>query len=547
MKSNRISLFPAETRPKTFPGAAARAAAGLVLAAALAGAAAAAGCASSSLRARAARPVEAAAPTLIPRPALLEPGEGRWSPGPAAAVAALPASEGAATDPALLAEAEALAAFLRSATGLPFPLAVGAPRAGAVVLRLAPARTDLGDEGYELSVRADGAEIAARTAAGVFYGGRTLRSLFPAAIESGGSLDARWDLPVLRIVDVPRFRWRGAMLDVARSFFTVEEVERYMEVLARYKMNRLHLHLSDDQGFRLDFASFPRLASVGGSGAVAGGRSGFYSRDDWKRLEASAAALHIVLVPEIDMPGHVNAIALAYPELNGAATPAAPYDGIEVGFSSLDLESPAVDAFVRDLFAELAAITSGPWIHVGGDEPGDCSDEAYAAFVSRAKDAVRAAGKIPVGWADVARGRVEPGDLVQHWNPRDWRSAPSGAAAGARVIMSPADRAYLDMKYDPSTRLGLDWAGCIDLRRAYSWDPADLMGGVGEDAVEGVEAPLWSETLRSTADLEFMAFPRALAIAELAWSPPGGDRKDFERRAEAALARLEAGGIGFGR
>ena len=332
-----------------------------------------------------------------------------------------------------------------------------------------------------------------------------------------------------KAASAPRFEWRGVMLDVARHFFGVDEVKRFIELIAPYRLNRLHLHLADDQGWRIEIKSWPRLAEIGGRTAVGSGTGGFYTQADFAELVSYAAARSIMVVPEIEMPGHVNAGLVAYPELAPKDYVATPYTGTDVGFSSLDVASERTYEFVDDVVREVAALTPGAWFHIGCDETTATDPDGFVRFVERVSEIVRRHGKQPIGWEEIARARLAPGSIVQHW--KDPALAAAAVAQGARIIMSPASKTYLDMKYDPSTELGLEWAGHISLRDAYDWDPATLVPGVSEGDVLGVEAALWSETLETFDDVEFMAFPRLAALAEVG-ATPQSDRnwEDFRSR-----------------
>jgi hexosaminidase len=311
-----------------------------------------------------------------------------------------------------------------------------------------------------------------------------------------------------------RFEWRGVMLDVARHFFAPGDVKRFIDAIEPLQLNRLHLHLTDDQGWRLEIESWPKLAEIGGRTAVGGGAGGFYTQAEYRDLVAYAAARGITIVPEIDLPGHVNAALVAYPELAPAGVEAKPYTGIDVGFSSLDAANELTYRFIDDVLREVAALTPGGYIHIGGDEAAATQPAEYAAIVTRALELVRLHGKQPVGWEEIAKVPLPRGTVVQHWQDGDL--AREAVRQGARVIMSPATRTYLDMKLDATTRLGLEWAGYVSVRDASRWDPATLIDGVGEEDVLGVEACLWSETLQTYEDIEEMAFPRLVGVAGVA-------------------------------
>ncbi|MFJ8833784.1 beta-N-acetylhexosaminidase [Micromonospora aurantiaca] len=472
--------------------------------------------------------------------------------------------------------AEQLAGWLRPATGFPLPVADTA-EGGPLTLTLSAAastgaggsdgsggsgRSDgsggsdgsgmsgearLGDEGYRLDVTAGGVRITAATPAGLFHGAQTLRQLLPAPIENPAVVAARWAIPGGTIVDRPRFPYRGAMLDVARHFFPVVDVLRVIDHLARYKLNHLHLHLTDDQGWRIAVDSWPRLAEVGGTTAVGGGPGGWYTRDDYRRIVAYAARRHVTVVPEIDLPGHTNAALVAYPELAPGKVAPPPYTGTEVGFSFVDPADERTYAFVADVVGEVAALTPGPWLHLGGDEAFKVPADSYRAFVARAQRLVAATGKTVVGWHQLAPAEHVDGRVLQWWGTNgDDPETADAVRRGARLILSPGNHAYLDMKYAPDTPIGHDWAGLIDVRRAYEWDPATHVRGVPAEAVLGVEAPLWTESVTTLAEVEFMLFPRLPAVAELGWSPrETHDWSRFRSRLAGHGPRWSTAGITF--
>jgi hexosaminidase len=327
-------------------------------------------------------------------------------------------------------------------------------------------------------------------------------------------------VPAGRIVDTPRFAHRGAMLDVARHFFSVAEVKRYIDLIAQYKINRLHLHLADDQGWRIEIPGWPRLTSYGGSTEVGGGPGGYYTRRQYAQIVEYAARRFITIIPEIDMPGHTNAALASYAELNcdGIAPPL--YTGTEVGFSSLCVGKEITYTFLDDVLRELARITPGEYLHIGGDEAHATTDPDYLTFMGRVLPLVAKYGKKVSGWHEFVKATPPVSAIPQFWGV--WDDDPSMVAAAARgnkILLSPANKVYLDMKYDKNTPLGLDWAGYIEVADAYGWDPGRYLRGVEERSIRGVEAPLWSETLEDIRDIEFMAFPRLPAVAELGWSP----------------------------
>jgi hexosaminidase len=395
------------------------------------------------------------------------------------------------------------------------------------------------DESYELDISAGAVLLRAPAPAGLFAGVQTLRQL----------LDEDGTLPGGRIKDHPRYAYRGVMLDVARHFFTVDEVKAYIDQVVAFKINHLHLHLSDDQGWRIEIPGWPRLTEVSGQSGtgVDGAGPGFYTRDHYTDLVTYAAERFVTIVPEIDMPGHVNAAQFAYPELTADGQPVPQRTDTEVGYSSLVADSETTYAFVEDVIREVAALTPGPFLHIGGDEAQATTPEDYRTFMTRVLPLVGKYGKRAIGWHEMATVDLPDTAVPQFWRTEAADEGTARAvAAGSQVIMSPADRTYLDMKYTPDFPLGLDWAGTVELDRAYDWDPADRLPGVPEHSVLGVEAALWSETLRSLADVQTMTFPRLPAIAEIGWSPRSvRDWESFRRRIAAYGPRWRAEGVAF--
>ena len=453
-----------------------------------------------------------AAPQLVPFPASMTMGTG--APFSVERTTSIYVDGAAPT-----AIAEMLAANIRKSTEFPLALAsaaAGAPR-GAIILRLAPDRASLGEEGYELNVSSDSVRLVASQPAGLFRGIQTIRQLLPPEVESDMGVDrAQWPIPALNIVDRPRYAHRGAMIDVARHFFTVDEVQQFIDILALYKLNVLHVHLSDDQGWRIAINSRPKLTAMGSLTQVGGGRGGFFSQQDYQDIVNYAAARYILVIPEIDMPSHINAALIGYPELACSNRPTAPYSGTDVGWSSLCVDKEETYAFIDDVVREISGLTPGPYFHIGGDEVQTLTHEQYVRFVERVQGIVTKYGKKMIGWEEISKARLLPTTVAQQWKSD---SAASAVAQGNKLIMSPSSRIYLDMQYTPATELGLHWAAYVEVRDAYDWDPALYMKGVTDREILGVEAPFWSETLRNITALEYLAIPRLPAVAEVGWTP----------------------------
>jgi hexosaminidase len=436
---------------------------------------------------------------------------------------------------------------LRPSTGYKLPVVTRRGGGDGIRLELGAEDPGLGAEGYRLRVTRDAVVISARRPAGLFHGVQTLRQLLPATMENTSRQPGPWPVAGGTITDVPRYAYRGAMLDVSRHFFTVDQVKRYMDQLALYKINKLHLHLSDDQGWRIAIDSWPRLATYGGSTEVGGGPGGYYTKDDYREIMRHAADRHMEVVPEIDMPGHTNAALASYAELNCTGVVPPRYTGTRVGFSSLCVPKEVTYDFVNDVIREIAELTPGRYLHIGGDEALSTSRADYAAFMDRVQPIVEKHGKTVIGWHQITETRPTGRTIAQYWGMSgDERSVVDAAKAGTRMILSPANHAYLDMKYTKDTPLGLTWAGFVDVRQSYAWDPGRYLNGAPPSAVLGVEAPLWSETISTSDDIEFLAFPRVAGIAELGWSPAGAhDWQSYAVRLAAQGPRWETLGIDF--
>jgi hexosaminidase len=426
-----------------------------------------------------------------------------------------------------------LAGYIREATGKEFPVEDNAGQAEHGIHLVLESETSLGDEGYDLSITTDSVQLSASCPAGLFYGAQTLRQLLPTNPSSTVSL------PGLSIRDRPRFEWRGVMLDVARHFFSVDDVKRYIDLTSHYKLNRLHLHLSDDQGWRIEIKSWPRLTEVGGSTQVGGTGGGYYTQEQYKEIVEFARNRYVTLVPEIDTPGHTNAALASYAELNSTEEAPALYTETQVGFSTLWINSEITYKFLGNVIRELAALTPAPYIHIGGDEAHSTPAADYKEFI---QGIVVSHGKTAIGWNEIGNAELSPGTIVQQWKGAGYQHAKQ---QGAKIILSPATKVYLDMKYDASTPLGLDWAGLVSVKDSYDWEPGSFMEGLEESDLLGLEAPLWTETVQTMKDIEFMTFPRLLGVAELAWSPKGQRWEEYRQRLAAHGERMEAMGINF--
>ncbi len=377
--------------------------------------------------------------------------------------------------------------------------------------------TILGDEAYTLKITEKRVVLEANQPAGLFRGVQTIRQLLPAKIELDSVQKGPWELASGIIKDAPNYQYRGAMLDVARHFFGVEDVKRFIDLIAAYKMNVLHLHLTDDQGWRIEIKSWPNLTTHGGSTQVGGEKGGFYTQNQYSEIVNYAQERFITVIPEIDMPGHTNAALASYACLNANNKVTELYTGTNVGFSTLDTDKEITYKFIDDVIGELAALTPGEYIHIGGDESNATKKKDYISFVNRVQKIVSSHKKKMIGWADVAAAELEENSLAQFWQTKP-DNAIKAVNQNVKIIMSPANRAYLDMQYDSICPLGLHWAGYVNVKKAYQWSIENFAEGISKENIVGIEAPLWGETIETMDDIEYLVFPRLPGYAELGWS-----------------------------
>jgi hexosaminidase len=539
--------------------------------------------AQASLPAQAAEP--AAKVSLIPAPAHLELADGApVELGPGTVVKVHPRDRAAAELGAVLgrtlstATANAVTVGQRSSD----------TERGATIRITTRGDASLGKEGYTLDSAGREVVVTAAGAEGLFRGLTTLRQLLPPEIEAGTVSEVDWAVPSVHIKDAPRYDYRGAMLDVGRRFYPVEDVKRFIDQMAMYKLNTLHMHLTEDQGWRLTVDARPELTAVGGntqSGFKPGtGGPWFYTKADYQEIVAYADEHFIDVLAEVDGPSHATAAKASIPEINCDGKAVAPYSGFDVGLPTICLAPERRDevrAYLKDVLTEAAQQSSSDIVHIGGDEVPATTQEQMDWYVKTASEIVTALGKRVMGWHQIGASPLAQNSIMQWWadagdqasigtpNERpDVHELRNALAQGAKVVTSPADRSYLDMKYDSSVPYGLSWAGYVDLERAYNWDPISVTSSTDgkvslatEDQIAGVEASLWADrAYRGSTSLptsleqfippavytDFMAFPRMPAIAEIGWSPAKGKSFDeFEGRVVEHALRWEAAGIGY--
>ena len=409
-----------------------------------------------------------------------------------------------------------------------------------IYLSLSATSHDLGTEGYEIKIDKKMITISATSQAGCFNGIQTLLQTVPIKAPAREKLH----IPTGEIRDFPEYAYRGAMLDVGRHFFSVDEVKQFIDYMAMYKLNALHIGLTNDQGWRIEIKSWPKLTEIGGSTEVGGGPGGFYTQEQYTELVKYAQDRNITIIPEIDMPGHTNAALASYAELNCDGKARELYTGIEVGFSTLCTDKEITYQFIDDVFRELAAITPGEYIHIGGDESHATPLEDYIPFVNRVQQIVLKHGKKVVGWDEIANAALVENSAVQFWD--NVKNTTMALEQGAKVVISPAKKAYLDMQYDSTSTYGLHWAGYIEVDTAYNWEPLEQVPGIKKDQIVGIEAALWTETVSNMDEVEYLIFPRLPGYAEISWAAPNTRNWDeYKIRLGKQNKRFDALGVDY--
>ena len=434
--------------------------------------------------------------------------------------------------------------MLKPATGFSLSLKTDSPPPAKGIWLGLTDDTQLGTEGYRLMVSKNLISLQANTPEGVFRGLQTVRQMLPPEIEANTIQQMKWIIPGGEIIDYPEYVFRSSMLDVSRHFFSVEDVKHYIDLLTAYKMNFFHIHLSDDQGWRIEIKSWPKLTEIGSKTQVGGGQGGFYTQEQYKDIVNYAAERYITVVPEIDMPGHTNAALASYPELNRDGKARELYTGIEVGFSTLCTDKEITYKFVDDVIREVAALTPGDYIHIGGDESHATKKNDYITFINKVQDIVISHGKVMIGWDEITHADLSDLAVAQYWSSAE--NAKRAVDKGVPLIISPAKKAYIDMKYDSLTTLGLKWAGYIEVQTGYDWDPVTLEEEISRENILGIEAPLWTENIASRSDFQYMVMPRLPGYAEIAWTTTGSRNWDeYKVRLAEHGKRFKIAGINY--
>lgn len=495
--------------------------------------------------------------TITPYPTHATVQDGRFTFTPQTAVVADPAAAGSA--------AFLRADFARAAGwNLPEAPVPGAPR---VEFRIDPALSQLGKEGYILQVSPTLVLAKAAAPNGAFYALQSLRQLLPVALDSATPTAADWSLPCVEIQDQPRFSWRGSHMDVGRHFMPKAFVLKYLDVMARYKLNTLHWHLTEDQGWRIEIKKYPRLTEVGAwrkqtmvghfegifEGLTYDGipHGGYYTQDEVREVVAYARERFINVVPEIEMPGHSQAAIAAYPELGntGKALEVAEVWGI---YEPIYNANESTLLFLQDVLTEVMALFPSEFIHIGGDEAPKKQwqespaaqarirelglkdeDELQSYFIRRMDQFLTAHGRRLIGWDEILEGGLAENATVMSW--RGEAGGIAAANAGHDVVMAPTQYTYFDnyqsMDYD-NEPLAIGGYVPLDVVYEYNPIPADIAPDKAHHVL-GTQGQLWTEYIKTPEHLEYMAFPRLIALAETAWTPM--DIKEYD----AFLARLK--------
>jgi hexosaminidase len=474
--------------------------------------------------------------------------------------------------------ANMLAHWLRPSTGYALKVQAGEDADNTISLKLDSTLTRLGKEGYLLDVTPQRVTIRAPGEAGVFYGIQTLRQLLPpAAFSARVKADGVWELPAVHIEDQPRFAWRGAMLDVCRHFMPKEFVLAFIDLLALHKLNTFHWHLTDDQGWRIEIKKYPRLTQIGAwrkesrlghEGKQPHGfdkqpHGGFYTQQEIRQVVEYARQRHITVVPEIEMPGHAQAAIAAYPELGVTGEPLEVWTRWGVNANIFNPNEKTI-LFMQDVLSEVIKLFPGTFVHVGGDEAikdqWKASPQVQARlkelglkdehelqsyFIGRMDKFLTSKGRRLIGWDEILEGGLAPGATVMSW--RGVKGGITAAKSGHDVVMAPTTHTYLDyyQSQDPGELPAI--GGHLPLETVYSFDPvpADLNADEARHVL-GAQAQIWTEYLPTPGHVEYMAFPRLIALSEVTWSPL--ERKnysDFLTRLGVHEQRLQLLNVNF--
>jgi hexosaminidase len=517
-------------------------------------------------------PGDATLIAIVPEPVSVIPKSGRFK---------LTTRTIIRTDQASIEVGRQLARYLEPATGFTFRVQTGgASGAGSITLRRDRTLGRLGAEGYRLDISTSSVVARAPEPAGLFYAVQTIRQLLPPEIfREAPVIDADWTLPAVTIEDYPRFAWRGGHLDTGRHFMPKEFVKKYIDLLALHKLNTFHWHLTEDQGWRLEIKQYPKLTQIGAwrKETLVGRRQadvaprfdgirhgGYYTRADALEIVAYAKARYVNVVPEIEMPGHAMAAIASYPELGVTGEP------VEVAtswgvFSDIFNAEPATVSFLQNVLTEVLQIFPGRYIHIGGDEAektkwkaspriqarikelGLADENDLQSWFVRQMDVFLARQKRRlIGWDEILEGGLAENAVVMSW--RGTKGGIAAARAGHDVVMAPTSHTYLDYyQSQDRDREPLAIGGFLPLETVYAFDPIpEELEPQYSRHVLGAQAQIWTEYMPDSKNVEYMAFPRLTALAEVVWTPRAQKNySDFIRRLRRHLPRLTVLDVNF--
>ncbi len=510
--------------------------------------------------------------SIIPWPQHLEPQDGMFTLNEnTLIILSDPAHE------ALRATAEFWADQVRVSSKLPLPIADAPADSGGTITFTLDETADTGPEGYRLNVSEEAVTLTATAPAGLFYGTQTLRQLMPVAVDRGGTVRGKdmtaWTIPAVTIEDAPRFGYRGILLDVARHFFPVSDIKKTLDLMALYKMNRFHWHLTEDQGWRIEIKKYPKLTEVGAyrkatlkghydnkPQAFDGQRyGGFYTQDEVREVVAYAQARHITIIPEIELPGHSLAALASYPELGCTE---GPFEVSGRWGVHEDIYCPKEETFtfLENVLTEVMALFPSEYIHIGGDEAPKTrwkesevaqavmqregladEHELQSYFIRRIERFLNAHGRKIIGWDEIMEGGLSPTATLMFWRTWNKEALALAAEQGNDLIMTPTQSLYLDYYQGNPATEPLAIGGMVTLEKVYAYEPVPERYSEEEARqVTGAQANVWTEYIKTQQKLEYMIFPRILALSEVVWSQKEARNWfSFKGRLPANLSRLD--------
>jgi len=444
------------------------------------------------------------------------------------------------TEKDLIEEGGKLRDFLTPATGFILPINKEISSGPVIELKLSEELSSLGQEGYQLNVSPNKILIEAYKPKGVFWGIQSLRQLFPSEILREARLDhVNWTIPCLKIVDKPRFKWRGLMIDYSRTFWDLGHTKKYIDVLSYYKMNKLHMHLTDDQGWRLEIDQYPALTEVASKFDTtyheSPERQGYYTKEDIQEIVRYAKARNVEIIPEIEMPGHSSEVFTAYPELscNGEKSSIHPFfEGPSIHKEIFCAGNEKTFDLLENVLYEVSELFPSEYIHIGGDEAPkemweNCpkcqhiidkyglknEEELQSWFIKRIEKFLKSQGKKMIGWDEIIKGGLSESAVVMFWRTGKKEAVSETIAQSNKIILSPTSHCYFDYSYDKTP-----------IKEVYSFHPINGFKQIAPNQILGIQANFWSHIHRTPAKMDRQIFPRILALAEVGWTDPSNKK-----------------------